>query len=89
MHQPPRIQVTFYTKPGCHLCEDVADDLEALQARWPLTITAVDITRDIDLHRQYWDKIPVVRIGADVLTAPITLAALTAAVRRNRRLSAT
>ena len=81
MHQPP-IAVTLYTRPGCHLCEDAAEHLETLAEAWPLTVTAVDITRDVELHHRYWARIPVIQIGADVLEAPITLAALTAALRR-------
>ena len=74
------IPVTFYTKPGCHLCEDVAAELEALGARWPLRIDAQDITTDLGLHQRFWDKIPVVVIGGRTLQAPITPAALAAAV---------
>ncbi len=76
MHRAQRIPVSFYTKPGCHLCEDVADHLEALARHWPLDITVADITRDLQLHRRYWDKIPVVVIGSTTLQAPITLEAL-------------
>ena len=84
MVQPQPIPVTFYTKPGCHLCEDVADQLEALGAQWPLTISAVDITADLELHRRYWSTIPVVVIGATTLQAPITSADLAAALARVR-----
>ncbi len=76
MDRPQRIPLTLYSKPGCHLCEDVADHLEALSTRWPLDVTVADITRDLELHRQYWDKIPVVVIGATTLQAPMTLDAL-------------
>lgn len=70
------IPVTFYTKPGCHLCEAVEDQLDMLAERWALVVTAVDITTDLDLHRRYWDKIPVVVIGDTMLQAPITPADL-------------
>lgn len=76
------IPVIFYTKPGCHLCEDVADELEALAERWPLQIDAIDITADLELHRRYWDKIPVVVVGAQQLQAPIAPSALAAAIAR-------
>jgi thiol-disulfide isomerase/thioredoxin len=70
------VVVTFYTKPGCHLCEDVADQLEALSDRWRVAIDAVDITQNLDLHRRFWDKIPVVIVGERTLHAPIDPAAL-------------
>lgn len=47
-----------------------------LAERWALVVTAVDITMDLDLHRRYWDKIPVVVIGDTMLQAPITPADL-------------
>lgn len=76
------IPVTFYTRPGCHLCADVADELDAIGSRWALAIDAVDITRDLDLHRRYWDKIPVVIVGERTLQAPIDPAALRQAIAR-------
>lgn len=76
--------MTFYTKPGCHLCEDVADTLEGLAARWPLQITAIDITSDLEIHRHFWDKIPVVIVGERALYAPIAAADLIAAVEEAR-----
>ncbi|MDP9311901.1 MAG: glutaredoxin family protein [Chloroflexota bacterium] len=74
------IPITFYTKPGCHLCDDVADHLEELAARWPLHLTVVDITSSLELHRLYWDKIPVVVVGLRTLAAPIGYVALAQAV---------
>ncbi len=82
MDEPRAIPVTFYTKPGCHLCEDAAEHLEALAERWPLRIIARNILDDPELHRRYWDKIPVVEIGGETLHAPIAPAQLAAAVAR-------
>lgn len=79
------ILITFYTKPGCHLCEDVADQLEDLAAHWPLHLTIVDITSDFELHRLYWDKIPVVVIGTKTLAAPIYYDALVSALANGGR----
>ncbi len=80
MRQPRQVPITFYTKPGCHLCEDIDDQLEALAARWPLQITSIDITTDLDVHRRYWDKIPVVVVAAHTLRAPINPTELAAVV---------
>lgn len=82
MSTPHAIPVTFYTRPGCHLCEDVEAELEALAERWPLRISPVDITSDLEIHRRYWDKIPVVLIGNATLAAPIAPEQLAAAVAR-------
>lgn len=74
------IPITFYTKAGCHLCDDVADQLEELAARWHLQLLVVDIMSSLELHRLYWDKIPVVLVGSQTLSAPIQYAALAQAV---------
>lgn len=76
------IPVTFYTKRGCHLCEDVAEELEVLSEQWPLQITAIDIASDFEIHHKYWDKIPVVVMGGYTLTAPITRDLMRAAIVR-------
>lgn len=70
------IDVVLYSRPGCHLCEDVADLLEQLAEQRPLRVTTVDITADFELHRRLWDRIPVVQIGEQTLSAPIDPLAL-------------
>lgn len=82
MNTTAPIPVTFYTKPGCHLCEDVAEELEVLSEQWPLEITTIDIASDFEIHHKYWDKIPVVVMGGHTLTAPITLDLMRAAIVR-------
>lgn len=84
MNAPRAIPTILYTRPGCHLCEDVAADLEALARRWPLHITTIDITGDLELHRRYRHAIPVVTIGERTLEAPISFDALLAAVQEAR-----
>ncbi len=82
MHETRPIEIIFYTKPGCHLCEDVADVLDMLAARWSLQIRTVDILSDSEIHRRYWSKIPVVSVGRYVLEAPITPSDIQSAVLR-------
>ncbi len=76
------INIVFYTKPGCHLCEDTQEMLEILSTRHQLAVQAIDITRDAELYSRYWSKIPVVQIGDTMLQAPIAGRALQAAVLR-------
>ncbi len=82
MNRSQPIRILLYTKPGCHLCEDIADLLAALAARWPLQIRTVNILSDPDLYRRYWAKIPVVAVGEHVLHAPIAPSELQATVLR-------
>ena len=64
--------VTLYTKPGCHLCEEVKDALINLQARYPHKLVEVDIREHQELFARYHLTIPVVQVGEVELEAPIT-----------------
>lgn len=76
----PRIPVTLYTKPGCHLCEEVQALLARLQAAYPHELATVDITTNRELLARYHLTIPVVRVGEQELAAPITAGQLAAAL---------
>jgi len=63
-----RHRVTVITKSGCHICENVIDDLQRLSAKYPFQLETLDIMNDVALFDKYWLKIPVVRLDdADVL----------------------
>jgi len=51
-------QVTVYTRPGCHLCEEA----EATLVRCGLRPTLVNIDEDPELRQRYTDCVPVVEI---------------------------
>lgn len=72
--------MTLYTKPGCHLCEDVKTALERLTAVRPHHLSEIDITSDRDIFARYHLTIPVVHIGRIKLQAPITAAQLESAL---------
>jgi glutaredoxin len=73
----PIRQIMLYTRPGCHLCEDAAELLERLAARFPIEVTEVNILNDVDLFERYKHSIPVVAIaGGPTLQVPIVAEAL-------------
>ncbi len=74
------IHIVFYTKRGCHLCEDVDEVLDILAERHPLAVQHIDITGDAALYQRYWQRIPVVEIGTTHLQAPIDTQMLKGAV---------
>lgn len=51
------MNLTLYTSPGCHLCEQAEEMLDYLG----LAFNAVDISRDVDLIRIYGVRIPVLQ----------------------------
>lgn len=59
MTRPVR-HVTFYSKPGCHLCEDAEELLDALREDYDLRVTWIDITGDLEIYERYKYEIPVV-----------------------------
>lgn len=69
--------VRFYTKPGCHLCEQAEELLEALALECPLDLETIDITTDVDIFDRYRYEIPVVAVeGGGTASGRITEADL-------------
>ena len=54
--------VTLYTRPGCHLCEVVREQLEAVRREVDFHIEERNIDDDRSLREQYTDDIPVVAV---------------------------
>jgi glutaredoxin len=55
-------QLTLYSKPGCHLCDEMKHVIDAVSARVPLRLEIVDISADADLIERYGLEIPVLLI---------------------------
>jgi glutaredoxin len=69
------MQVTVYSKPGCHLCEDALLLIDRLAQRYGLDVTEVNILDDPAIYEQYREIIPVVEVAdapVGKLSAPIT-----------------
>lgn len=54
-----RRALVLYSKPGCHLCDDLRGLLEELREELGLTIDEIDITADAALFARYRYEIPV------------------------------
>ena len=59
--------VTLYGKPGCHLCEEAREAIDALRAERAFSLEEVDITLDPLLYRRYGERIPVVAVDGEEL----------------------
>jgi glutaredoxin len=57
-------QVTFYTKAGCHLCEQAREILDDIATEVEYALTEIDIRSDLALFEEYRDRIPVIIINA-------------------------
>jgi glutaredoxin len=51
--------ITLYSKPGCHLCEDVRTLLDELAPERGFVVEEVNIANDPALFEQYRYEIPV------------------------------
>ena len=60
---PLLLQVTFYTKAGCHLCEQARDMLDDIAAEVDYELTEIDIRSDLALFEQYRYRIPVIIVN--------------------------
>lgn len=61
------IEITFYSKAGCHLCDDVRLILENLAADKVSSYTEIDISSDPALFDVYRERIPVLKVEEQVL----------------------
>lgn len=74
-------RIVLYTKPGCHLCDDMRDQLTAALRGSAERVQYVDIAADLDVYMRYRHDIPVLLIdGREVARHRITDTALTAAL---------
>lgn len=52
-------QLRLYHRPGCHLCEDMADQLERLHDEADFECLLIDVDSDEALRARYHDRVPV------------------------------
>jgi hypothetical protein len=59
------IALTLYSRPGCHLCDDMKTIVLRVVAATPVrsTLTEVDISTDPALETQYGLEIPVLLLN--------------------------
>ncbi|MEZ4656784.1 MAG: glutaredoxin family protein [Caldilineaceae bacterium] len=70
-------RLTLYSKPGCHLCEEVKADLLALQPEVGFLFFEQNIEEDAELYDLFRYLIPVVDVeDGPLFYAPIDMYAL-------------
>lgn len=90
MRQQP-LRLELYSRPGCHLCEDLRVLCDRLGAEFPLRLTEVNIEADPALAARYGEEVPLLFIdGRKAVKFRTTEAALRRRLQRRlllRRLS--
>jgi glutaredoxin len=59
------VLVTLYSSPECHLCEQARALLSRVRAEHDFELVEHDITVDEDLHRAYFERIPVIAVDGE------------------------
>lgn len=66
-------RVTLYTKPGCHLCEEVEAVIVAVARRRPFQLTIRNIVEHAEDFDRYQYLIPVVTVeGQEIAQYSLT-----------------
>ena len=61
------ISIEFFTRPGCHLCDEASPAVHRA-ARWTgVRVLEIDIESSDALVRDFGMRIPVVRLGEEVV----------------------
>ena len=61
------IDLTVYSRPGCHLCDEMLAELEPLVAG-RARVEVVDISQDATLSKRFGVLIPVLMHGSEELS---------------------
>ena len=56
--------VTIYSRPGCHLCDEAKSQLAPLLREFSARLTEINIDEDPDLRALYDLDVPVIFLGA-------------------------
>jgi glutaredoxin len=55
--------VTIYSRPGCHLCEEAKAQIAPLLAEFGARLIEINIDKDPQLRAQYDYEVPVIFLG--------------------------
>lgn len=68
------VQLTLYSKPGCHLCDDAKAKIGRLRARgFDLSLEERDITTNREWFERFRETIPVIELpDGRSIEAPIS-----------------
>lgn len=53
------VRFTIYSRSYCHLCDDMAEALQALSGEYPFTVELIDVDADEALLAQFDELVPV------------------------------
>jgi len=57
------IEVSFYSRSNCHLCEVALEVISEIRKDFEFTITKILIDGDAELEEKYGEQVPVILIN--------------------------
>jgi hypothetical protein len=60
------IALTLYSRPGCHLCDEMKAVIARVAHSIPLTLGEIDISADAELDARYGLDIPVLMVEGKI-----------------------
>ncbi len=60
------IALTLYSRPGCHLCDEMKTVVSRVAETVPLTLQEIDISVDPALEARYGWEIPVLMVEGKI-----------------------
>lgn len=57
------MEVTLYTRAGCHLCDEAKAQLVPLLRQFGLALREVDVDTDSELAARFGEEVPVVLLN--------------------------
>jgi glutaredoxin len=58
----PMIALTIYSRPGCHLCDEMKAVVQRVAQSIPLQLEEIDISTSAELEARYGLEIPVLMV---------------------------
>lgn len=58
-----RITLTLYSRPWCHLCDEMRAGLQEMQARLTFDLKVIDVDSAATLEQRYGERVPVLTHG--------------------------
>lgn len=64
-HEPPRevLEVTLYTRPGCHLCDEAKSQIAPILAEFGAELREINIDADPSLREKFNVDVPVIFVA--------------------------
>ena len=61
------LKFELFTRSGCHLCEEMEQEITLLQAKLGFTTNIIEISESQELEGLYGDKVPVLAYENNII----------------------